>query len=268
MSTQLEGTVSFLGSGLIAEAWLLRLISAGLLPPDRIMVCDPRGERTNELAVKLGVRVGPTNVAGAGFARMVVLAPPPTETAGVLREIAPALTEDKIVISLAAGMPITRLQELARPSKAVRIMPNTPGQVGEAMNLIVFGAGCPAETRTEVGTLLSVLGRWFEVDDDQMDYWCALCAVGPTYVFPIIEALAAAASAKGLPPGQALEAAAQVVAGAARMVQLSGKSIAELNGMISIRTLPEQEAKALFAGAYQQAVEKLQGLSRRLAASA
>lgn len=268
MSTQLEGTVSFLGSGMIAEAWLVRLISAGSLPPERIMVCDPRAERTKELAAKLGVRVGQTNVAGADFARIVVLAPPPTEVAGVLREIAPALTDSKIVVSLAAGTPITRLQELARPSQAVRIMPNTPGQVGEAMNLAVFGAECSAAVRTEVETLLSILGRWFEVDDAQMDCWCALCAVGPTYVFPIIEALAAAACARGLPAGQALEAAAQVVAGAARMVQSSGKSIPELKGMISIRTLPEPEAAALFTTAYEQALAKLQGLSKKLATGA
>jgi pyrroline-5-carboxylate reductase len=130
MSATLRGTFSFLGAGMIAEAWLTRLISTGTVSPDRIMVCDPRGDRTLELAARFGVRVGASNVEGAGFARTIVLAPPPAAALPVLREVSPALTADKIVVSLAAGVPIGRLQDAAGPSAAVRIMPNTPGQVG------------------------------------------------------------------------------------------------------------------------------------------
>lgn len=268
MSTELQPSVSFLGSGMIAEAWLVRLISGGSVPPGRIMVCDPRGERIDELISRFGVRAGNANIKGAEFGQTVVLAPPPTEALPVLREVVRALTADKLVVSLAAGLPVARLQQEARPSAAVRIMPNTPGEVGEAMNLVSFGDAFPTERRPDVEKLLALLGRSLEVNDEQMDYWCALCAVGPTYIFPVIDALASAASAKGLPPEQALQAAAQVVAGAARMVQSSGKTIAQLNGMIGIHTLAEPAAAALFTGAYEQALAKLQGLSKKLAASA
>ncbi len=268
MSTELEGTVSFLGSGMIAEAWLVRFISGGFVPPDRIMVCDPRTDRTTALATRLGVRVGATNTEGAEFGRTIILAPPPPASLPVLREVSHALTADKMVVSLAAGVPAARLQQEARPSAAVRIMPNTPAEVGEAMNLVSFGDAFPKERRPEVEKLLSLLGRSLEVSDDQMDCWCALCAVGPTYIFPVIDALASAASAQGLPPDQALQAAAQVVAGAARMVQSSGKSIAQLNAMIGIHTLGEPAALALFTDAYEQALAKLQGLSKKLAVSA
>ena len=268
MSTQLPGRFAFLGSGIIAELWISRLISTGSLTPERIMVCDICPGRQQELRERFRVLAGGSNREGAEFADTIVLAPPPGETLKVLREVSVALDPRKAVISLAAGLALGRLEAEAKPSQAIRIMPNTPGQVGEAMNLVAYGRTVHEERRGQIENLLKRLGCWLEVEDEQMDLWCALCAVGPTYVFPVIEALASSAAAKGLPPGAALEAAAQVVAGAARMVQHSGKTIPQLKEMISIRTLREPEAAKLFGDAYEEAVAKLLGLGQRLSAAA
>ena len=114
--------------------------------------------------------------------------------------------------------------------------------------------------------LLDVLGKWFEAPDEQMDAWCALCAVGPTYIFPVIETLASAAASHGLDAEKALTAAAQVVGGAAHLVLESGRSPGELKQMISLRTLHEEEGRKLFTAAYEEAVTKLEALEQRLAA--
>jgi len=268
MSAHSETKYAFLGSGIIAEAWITRLLSIDWLRPEQVMVCDIRPERVQALHERFGVRASTRNAEGAAFAEVIILAPPPPEAVKVLREVAGHFDSSKTVISLAAGLPVDRLQAEVKPGQALRIMPNAPGQVGEGMNLVAYGNAITAERKMQIERLLGALGTRLEVSDDQMDFWCALCAVGPTYIYPVIEALASAAAAKGLPPDQALQAVAQVVAGAARMVQQTGKTIPQLKEMISIRTLREPEVAKLFGEAYDEAVARLQGLSQRLSLAA
>jgi len=263
---RIEEKFAFLGSGIIAGVWMERLLATKVIQPQQIMACDVRPERLQELAQNLGVQTDPDNSKGAAFARAVVLAPPPSEVVPVLREIRPSLGPGHLVISLAAGVPLAKLEQEAGEAAVARVMPNTPGLVGDAMNLVVFGRRVSEADWRLMRDLLDVLGKWFEVPDEQIDSWCALCAVGPTYIFPVIEALASAAASHGLDAEKALTAAAQVVAGAAHLALESGRSPAELKQMISLRPLREEEARTLFAEAYEAAVSKLQGLARRLAA--
>jgi pyrroline-5-carboxylate reductase len=263
---RIEEKFAFLGSGIIAGVWMERLLSAGVVQSQQIMACDMRPERLQEIAQKLGVQTDANNRNGAGFARVVVLAPPPNAVVPVLREIRSSLGPKHLVISLAAGVPLARLEQEVGEAPVVRVMPNTPALVGEAMNLVTFGRRVSEADRRLMRDLLDVLGKWFEVPDEQMDAWCALCAVGPTYIFPVIEALASAAASHGLDAEKALTAAAQVVGGAAHLVLESGRSPAELKPMISMRTLREEEACRLFAEAFEAAVVRLTGLARKLAA--
>jgi pyrroline-5-carboxylate reductase len=243
-----------------------RLLSAGVVQSEQIMACDVRPERLQELAQNLNVLTHPENNKGAEFARVIILAPPPNAVVPVLRQIRPSLRPRQLVISLAAGIPLARLEQEAGEAAFVRVMPNTPALVGEAMNLVTFGRRVSDADRRVLRDLLDVLGKWFEVPAEQMDAWCALCAVGPTYIFPVIEALASAAASHGIDAEKALTAAAQVVGGAAHLVLESGRSPAELKQMISLRTLPDEEVRKLFTAAYEEAVAKLEALEQRLAA--
>lgn len=268
MSVQTETKIAFLGSGIIAEVWIVRFLSTGWLKPSQVMVCDLRPERVQNLVQRFGVLAGSSNSEGAAFADTIILAVPPSECEKVLLEISPLLDSQRTVISLVAGYPLHRWELRTALGRAIRIMPNAPGQVGDAMNLVAYGTGVSLQTHAQVEDLLNALGRWLEVKDEQMDYWCALCAVGPTYILPAIEALANSAAARGLPHDQALYAAAQMVAGTARMVQHSGKTISQLKQMISMHTLREPESAQLFEEAYEEAVLKLQGLTQRLTKAA
>lgn len=263
---RIEENLAFLGAGIITAVWMERLLASGATGPEQIMACDVRPERLKELSKQLRLRTSLENREGAEFARIVVLAPPPSAVVPVLREIRPALGPMHVVISLAAGVPLAKLEQEAVDTAVVRVMPNTPALVGEAMSLVAFGHRVSESDRRLVRVLLDVLGIWFEAPDEQMDFWCALCAVGPTYIFPVIEALASAATSHGLDAEKALTAAAQVVAGAAHLVLESGRSPAELKQMISLRTLHEEEVRKLFTAAYEEAVAKLEALDRRLAA--
>jgi pyrroline-5-carboxylate reductase len=263
---RIEERFAFLGSGIIAGVWMERLLATGAATPEQVMACDVRPERLQELAQNLNVHTHPENSKGAEFARVIILAPPPNAVVPLLREIRPSLGTGQLVISLAAGVPLATLEQEAGDAAVVRVMPNTPALVGEAMNFVTFGRRVTEADRRILRDLLDVLGKWFEVPDEQMDAWCALCAVGPTYIFPVIETLASAAASHGLDAEKALTAAAQVVGGAAHLVLESGRSPGELKQMISLRTLHEEEGRKLFTAAYEEAVTKLEALEQRLAA--
>jgi len=241
-----------------------RLLSTAVLAPGQILACDVRSERLGELHRRFGLRTAADNDEAAKFARWLVLATPPGEVLRVVREIRPFLGSSHLVISLAAGVKLAGLEQELGGVPVLRVMPNIPSLIGEGMNLVSYGRLVSGEARKLTEQLLGRLGRWLEVPDEQMDFWCALCAVGPTYIFPILEALAAAAAARGIPPEQALAATAQVAAGAARMAQQGARSLPALRQMISLRTLDEEEARRLFTRAYDQAVDKLQGLGHKL----
>jgi pyrroline-5-carboxylate reductase len=262
----LQEKLAFLGAGIIAGVWMERLLSIGAATAREITACDVTAERLDDLRQRFAVNTSLTNRDGANSATVIVIATPPGEVLGVAREIRAALRPGQLVVSLAAGVPLARLEQELAPISVARVMPNTPSLVGEGMNLVAFSRGTSADEHSRLERLLNVFGAWLEVPDEEMGYWCALCSVGPTYIFSVIEALASAAAARGLPADRALAATAQVVAGAARLVQVSGQGVAALKQMISLRTLHEAEAQQLFKEAYDEAVGKLQGLAQRLAA--
>jgi pyrroline-5-carboxylate reductase len=265
---KLSGRIAFLGAGNIAEAWIERLVASQAIEPQDVLATDVRPEPLRRLAERRGIRTSLNNADGAAFGDLVILAVPPPEALPVSRAVASSLRAGQIVISLAAAVPLAALEQTAGPRPVVRVMPNTPALVGEAMNLVVFGSGVRQAERERVSRLLDHLGKWQEVADEGMDLWCALCAVGPTYILPVVDALAAAAAARGLAPEKALAAAAQMVAGTARMVLDSGRTPEQLKQMIGLRTLKEDDARRLFTDAYNDAVQKLQAVGQRVAAAA
>lgn len=257
--------LAFIGAGSIAEAWLEGFLARGI-PPEQMMACDPRQDRLQEIAARWKLRTSTVNGDGVEFAEIIVLATPPPLILPVLREIRPALKERHLVISLGAGVSLAALEGAAGSTPALRIMPNIASLVGEGMNLVCFGQSVPAVVRHRVEQMLDLLGRRLEVDDAQMEDWAALCAVGPTYLLPVIQGLYLAAVARGLPPGPALKAAGQVVAGTARLAVDGNRTIQQLERMIGLHTLQEDEARRVFGEAYDRAGDKLNELRRKLAA--
>lgn len=260
--------IGFLGAGNIAGVWIERLVSARVFLPGNIFASDIRSERLEMLHARWGIATSAKNSEIAQRADLVILAVPPGKTLPVLQEVFSSLRTGQIILSLAAAVPLCALEELARGLPVVRVMPNTPALVGEAMNLVVFGSGLSPVERTRVTELLDAFGEWFEVPDDEVDRWCALCAVGPTYVLPIIEALVSAAVAQGLSRERALAATAQLIAGTGQMVRQSGQTPEQLKQLIGLRTLREAETCALFTQAYEEAVNKLRGLGMSLVGAA
>ena len=258
MSAPVGRRYGFLGAGVIAEVFIRRLLKSGLARPEDILAYDTNGPILERLAITFRMRGMGSNsevVAGSDF---VFLAVPPTAVLPVLREVAPALREDQILFSLAAAV-FTDLMEAAigKPVPVVRVIPNTPSWIGQGMNPYCLGSHVGPAEAEEARQLLKVFGKAEEIPEEQMAIAAALTAVGPTYVFPIIAALADAAIAHDLPPSVALPAACQVVQGAAALVAQTERSPNSLNLMIGTRTLNETAAKALFSKAVEDAHAKI-----------
>lgn len=264
-----SNTVAFIGAGKISETWIERLITSGELSADQIMACDPSNGRLDYLRQRYsGLKTSPNNTDGARFGSFVVIATPPPETVPTLTTIKSVLQDDTVVISLAAGVPLHKLLSVQAGVMILRVMPNTPSMVGAAMNLLCYPPNTSGELHKRVESLLKTFGKVLEIDECDMEAYGALCSVGPTFLFPILQSMIDAAVDAGLPESSARMAAAQVFLGTGKLVADSERSVAELSGMIGLHTLREPEAVQLITDAYNEAIGKLKGLTARMSATA
>jgi pyrroline-5-carboxylate reductase len=217
-------TLGVIGTGKMGSALVRGLVRAGALAADRITVCDADSPRAAALAQELGVVLAGTNGDVAAGSEYVLLAVKPGAIQGVLGEIAPALSRQQTVVSIAAGVTIARIRALvgeAGPA-IIRVMPNTPALVGAGV-LAVAAPGVEEDRKRGLVRLLEAVGTVVEVGEDMMDAVTGLSGSGPAFVFMMIEALAEGGVATGLPSGMAMRLAVETVAGAARLVQETGE---------------------------------------------
>jgi pyrroline-5-carboxylate reductase len=210
--------IAVLGAGKIGEALLAGLIAAGRAP-DELVFTERHPERAAELTARLGVAAVSTGAA-AEKADVIVVAVKPQDIAPVLAELAAALQPGTLVVSLCAGLP-TALFEKALPggTPVVRVMPNTPMLVGEAMSAISPGTYATDDQLAVVEEMLASVGRVVRVPESQQDAVTALSGSGPAYFFFLVEAMIDAGILLGLPRAVAADLIVQSAFGAARMMR-------------------------------------------------
>lgn len=129
----------------------------------------------------------------------------------------------KLLISIAAGLTLNTLEASSPQCRWIRVMPNTPVQVTRGVLAWTAGNGVTDEDRDIFLNRFSASGKLFEMPEKMLDTVTGLSGSGPAYIFLIINALAEGAVLEGMPKEQALQIAAETVAGAAEMVALSGE---------------------------------------------
>lgn len=263
-----ERDYAFLGAGIIAGVFIERLIRGGGVAAGRITASDIAAEKPKALASKFGTRAARDNREAAAAGDIVFLAVPPNAVKAVIEEVRDVLRPGVLLISLAAAVRTEWIEQSAGGAcKVVRVIPNTPSLIGAGMNPHCLGRHITEADLPLVDQLLALFGETVRVAEDQMEAITALTAVGPTYVFPVMEALRDAAVAAGLDRETALRAAAQTVAGAARMVLETGRPPEELKLMIGTRTLAEDPARELFCQAFEAAFSRLKTHVAKLGAA-
>lgn len=227
--------IAIIGGGKIGEALLAGLIASGT-PTKNLVVAEHSPARAAEIADEYGVLV--TDVRNAAeSAQYVFLAIKPDDVDGVLRELAAAednAETERVTVTLVAGLPLARYENaLQAGSPVIRVMPNTPMLVNEAMSAVSAGRYVAAEQLESVVELLKTVGRVVVVPEKQMDAVTAISGSGPAYVFLLTESMIDAGVALGLTRAQASEMAIQTIRGAGIMLSDAGISPVDLRAAVT-----------------------------------
>jgi len=209
--------IAVLGAGKIGEALLAGLLQGGR-GADELLFTERHPERAAELTERYGI-AGVEVPEAAKRADVLVVAVKPQDIEPVLTELAPLVGPDKLVVSLCAGLP-TSLYERHLPDgvPVVRVMPNTPMVVGEAMSAVSPGAHATGDHVALVKEMLATVGQVVEVPESQQDAVTALSGSGPAYFFFLVEAMIDAGILLGLPRAVAEKLIIQSAVGAAKML--------------------------------------------------
>ena len=220
---RLAGRLAMIGAGKMGGILLSAFVRTGLLHCDQVLATVAHADRASAFSARLGVHCTTDNLSAARSAQIIVLAVKPTQVAEVVRQIAPALTPGKLLISIAASVTTGSIEAAADvPVAVVRAMPNTPATLGAGMTALVRGRFATPEQVQLAERMFRTVGRVVEVDEKHMDAVTGLSGSGPAFLYIILEALAEAGVNVGLPRDIATQLAAQTAYGAARMVLETG----------------------------------------------
>lgn len=267
--------IAFLGAGSMGGAILRGLVETGVAP--RVIATNRTAQKATELAGLAGVESialaerPSANAEAAASARIVLIGVKPAMVPDLLREIAPHLRPDAIVVSLAAGVTIATFESLLGAGVPVlRSMPNTPATVGKAVTGLAPGTSATAEDVALVRRLFETVGVVIEVPESQIDALSTISGSGPAYVFLLIEEFTAAAIGKGFAPAQARLMAEQTFIGAAALLAASDLDPAELRRRVTspkgtteraVAVLQDAQLSGVFTRATDAALERARELA-------
>ena len=262
--------ISFVGGGAMAEAILGGILEAGIAAPADIRVGEPVEPRREYLEGKYGVACHAANAAVLDESDIVMLSVKPQNLADVMAEMGGSLADGQTAVSIIAGARLETLTGGLQHDSVIRVMPNTPAQIGAGMSVWTASAGVPGSAVQATRRILGPLGEELYVDDEKyIDMATALSASGPAYVFLFIEALIDAGVYLGMPRDMASQLALQTVAGSTQLVRESGLHPAELANMVTspggttaeaLLTLEQGAFKGVVIDAVNAAYEKSKAL--------
>jgi pyrroline-5-carboxylate reductase len=226
--------IAFLGGGNMAEALIKGMLAGGVVKADGMIVNDVSPDRMAHLQKSYGITAQASQKEAVTAADIILLCVKPQVIDAVLAKTGPVIDGSKLVISIAAGVTIARIEKvLAIGTRVIRVMPNTPALVLAGAAGIAAGRSATATDITAAQHIFGAVGRAVVVEEKLMDAVTGLSGSGPAYVFTIIEALADAGVKQGIPRPLALELSAQTVYGAAKMVLETGEHPGKLKDMVT-----------------------------------
>jgi pyrroline-5-carboxylate reductase len=232
--------LGMIGCGVMGEAILSRLIAQQLYAPSAIVVSAASTDRRTALAQKYGIKTTANNAEVFQATEAIVLAIKPqsfatvmtdlamTDLAGITRDDSPAM-----LLSILAGKTLAQLEAVLPDRPVIRVMPNTPAQVGAGVSAFAMGKQTTFNHRELATRILQTVGSVVEVPESMMDAVTGLSGSGPGYVAIVIEALADGGVVAGLPRSVALQLAIQTVLGTATLLQESGMHPAQLKDQVT-----------------------------------
>lgn len=220
----LKDKVGFIGTGVMGCALARGLVLSGKVARSSLLLFDIDKKLLQAVCAELKVKSCASLLELAKKSDIIVLCVKPQIIGNVLAEISPALSAKHLLVSIAAGIPLSFLESRAGKSlPVVRVMPNMPAQVGEGFAAVSLGKYASVFHGDKVCEMFESVGRVSRVDETHLDAMTAVSGSGPAYVFLMIEALSDAGVLCGLTRKLAMEAAAQTVLGSAKMLLATGE---------------------------------------------
>ncbi|MDE3067483.1 MAG: pyrroline-5-carboxylate reductase [Verrucomicrobiota bacterium] len=270
MATPLK--IGFFGAGKMATALAKGFVRAELVTPKDIIAGDPQETARNAFAAELGAKITASNMEVTQSANVLLLATKPDQASAVLAEIHDGFTRNHLLVSIAASVPLAKLEgALPAGARVVRVMPNTPALVGAAASAFAPGRAATAADAELAKKLLSAVGLAVQVKEGLLDAVTGLSGSGPAYVYQFIEALSDGGVAAGLPRELATTLAAQTVLGAAKMVLETGQHPGALKDQVTspggttiegLHELEKGQLRGIVMNAVRAATEKSKRLGR------
>lgn len=234
MSALEDTRLAFIGAGVMGEAMIKGLLSQRLVFPEMIIASDPRPERGKELSERYGIATTTDNVQAAQQAQVVVLSIKPQVLAAVLAQLRGHIRKEALVLSIIAGARIETIARGLEHRKIVRVMPNTPAQIGQGMSVWMSTSEVEPRQREQAQMILRALGEEIAVDDeDYLDMATALSGTGPAYVFLFMEALIDAGVHLGFSRRVAQQLVLQTLQGSVAYARQSNLHPAELRNQVT-----------------------------------
>jgi pyrroline-5-carboxylate reductase len=250
--------IAFIGGGNMGRAMISAIIDKSLAEPEDITVADVREESREALALELGVYATSSNVAAVKDADVVILAVKPQNLSEVAASLMGEIDPSQLVFSIIAGKPIKTLVEGLKHQTVVRVMPNTPAQIGMGMSVWAATDSVTADQKESARKILAAMGEeLFTGDEGDLDKATAVSGSGPAYFFLFMEALVEAGIKLGFSPEVAKKLVLQTGVGSTEFACQSSTELAELRKMVTSPGGTTAEALKVFeAGDFKGLVDK------------
>jgi pyrroline-5-carboxylate reductase len=232
--------IAFIGGGNMAEAIISSIILGGLISSEKILVSDPSLVRRDLLSEKYGVAPYSENkkmlvdIGKSSEPTLIVIAIKPQQLNQVIEELNGGISEEHVVLSIVAGVKIDTLINSLKHESVIRVMPNTPAQIGRGMSVWTVSDSVSDLYVDIAREMLQTLGLEILVDEEKyIDMATALSASGPAYVFMFLEAMIDAGVYIGLSREMSSKLATQTILGSIELVNITGTQPAELRAMVT-----------------------------------
>ncbi len=221
--------IGFIGGGRMTEALIKGMIQGAR---EDILISEPREERRRYLEQGYGVKTTSDNKEVASSCKIIILAVKPQDMDKVLDEIADLVTDEKTIVSIAAGITFSYLQKKLNTKKIIRVMPNTPAIIQEGMSVISL---CECFSDRDIATVREIfmsVGKVITLPEKYMNVVTALSGSGPAFIALFIEAMVEGGVKMGLSVDDALTLTVQTSLGTSRLLD-EGISPSKLRDMVT-----------------------------------
>lgn len=211
--------IGFIGSGKMAGAIIKGLLESGFISQENLLATQAESEGVSEKSKELGIKIILDNKELVKKSDIVFIATKPSQVSEVLAEISSIINSEKLIVSIAAGVKIEKIEALL-PSRTrvIRVMPNTPALLGEGMTAIIGNSFTCRNDIEYVQNLFNVVGKTIVLEDEsQMDAVTAISGSGPAFFYKIINDIALAGVKQGLDYEKSLILSIQTALGSAKM---------------------------------------------------